>query len=150
MEEAKRFHGMIPANLPLFMWGAGIRPEMICHHFQLISEAVDLPIIVFQYPLDQGLGYDTETLVKLTEIPQVAGIKEWSNDIVAFGAYLLCAPFSGHASTHEGGLGHLGSNRGGDRAPTALSHKRYGKRTHPQGTGRSRPLLAMIPSSLRT
>jgi 4-hydroxy-tetrahydrodipicolinate synthase len=68
----------------LFMWGARLRPEMIYRHFQLIAEAVDLPIIVFQYPLDQGIGYDTETLVKLTEIPQVAGIKEWSNDIVAF------------------------------------------------------------------
>jgi 4-hydroxy-tetrahydrodipicolinate synthase len=76
--------GLLVFPPSLFMWGARLRPEMICHHFQLIAEAVDLPIIVFQYPLDQGLGYDTETLVKLTEIPQVAGIKEWSNDIVAF------------------------------------------------------------------
>jgi len=76
--------GLLVFPPSLFMWGAGLRPEMICNHFQLIAEAVDLPIIVFQYPLNQGLGYDTETLVKLTEIPQVAGIKEWSNDIVAF------------------------------------------------------------------
>jgi 4-hydroxy-tetrahydrodipicolinate synthase len=76
--------GLLVFPPSLFMWGARLRPEMICRHFQLIAEAVDLPIIVFQYPLDQGLGYDTETLVKLTEIPQVAGIKEWSNDIVAF------------------------------------------------------------------
>ena len=76
--------GLLVFPPSLFMWGARLRPEMIYRHFQLIAEAVDLPIIVFQYPLAQGVGYDTETLVKLTEIPQVAGIKEWSNDIVAF------------------------------------------------------------------
>jgi 4-hydroxy-tetrahydrodipicolinate synthase len=77
-------NGLLVFPPSLFMWGARLRPEMICRHFQLIAETVDLPIIVFQYPLDQGLGYETETLVKLTEIPQVVGIKEWSNNIVAF------------------------------------------------------------------
>jgi 4-hydroxy-tetrahydrodipicolinate synthase len=45
---------------------------------------VDLPLIVFQYPPASGIGYAPETLARLVEIPSVAGIKEWSNDIVAF------------------------------------------------------------------
>ncbi|MBW2616606.1 MAG: dihydrodipicolinate synthase family protein [Deltaproteobacteria bacterium] len=68
----------------LFMWGAQLRPEMVYRHFALIAEAVDLPIVVFQYPPGQGMGYTAETLVRLTEIPQVAAVKEWSNDIIAF------------------------------------------------------------------
>lgn len=68
----------------LFMWGAQLRPEMVLRHFALIAEAVDLPMVVFQYPPASGIGYGDETLAKLTEIPQVAAIKEWSNDIVAF------------------------------------------------------------------
>ena len=68
----------------LFMWGAQLRPEMVYRHFALITDAVDLPMVAFQYPPASGIGYSTDTLVKLTEIPQVVAIKEWSNDIVAF------------------------------------------------------------------
>lgn len=67
-----------------FMWGAQLRPEMVCRHFALIAEAVDLPIVVFQYPPALGIGYDPDTLVKLTEIPQIVAYKDWSNDIVAY------------------------------------------------------------------
>ena len=41
-------------------------------------------MIVFQYPSAIGIGYSPETLAMLTEIPQVVGVKDWSNDIVAF------------------------------------------------------------------
>lgn len=68
----------------LFMWGAQLRPEMVYRHFALITEAVDLPVVAFQYPPVSGIGYSPDTLVKLTEIPQIVAIKEWSNDIVAF------------------------------------------------------------------
>jgi 4-hydroxy-tetrahydrodipicolinate synthase len=68
----------------LFMWGVQLRPEMARRHFATIAEAVDLPLIVFQYPVASGLGYTPETLVQATEIPQVVAVKEWSNDIVAF------------------------------------------------------------------
>lgn len=68
----------------LFMWGAQLRPEMAFRHFATIAEAVDLPIVVFQYPPAQGIGYTPETLAMLTEIPQLVGVKDWSNDIVAF------------------------------------------------------------------
>ena len=48
------------------------------------SPAVGLPIIVFEYPPASGIGYAPETLARLAEIPQVAGVKDWSNEIVAF------------------------------------------------------------------
>jgi 4-hydroxy-tetrahydrodipicolinate synthase len=66
------------------MWGARMRPEMAYGHFAAIAEAADLPMVVFQYPPSQGIGYDADTLVKLTEIPQVVAVKEWSNDIITF------------------------------------------------------------------
>jgi 4-hydroxy-tetrahydrodipicolinate synthase len=56
---------------------------MVYRHFAMIADAVDLPIVVFQYPPESGMGYAPETLVKLTEIPQIAAYKDWS-DIVAF------------------------------------------------------------------
>jgi 4-hydroxy-tetrahydrodipicolinate synthase len=68
----------------LFMWGAQVKPAMVLRHFSEIAAKADVPIIVFEYPPASGIGYSPETLARLAEIPQVAGVKDWSNDIVAF------------------------------------------------------------------
>ncbi len=68
----------------LFMWGAQHKPDMVVRHFSEIAAGADLPIVVFEYPPASGIGYAPETLARLAEIPQVAGVKDWSNDIVAF------------------------------------------------------------------
>jgi len=76
--------GLLVFPPTLFMWGAQLRPEMPYRHFAMIAEAVDLPLVVFQYPPASGIGYSPDTLIQLTEIPQVVAVKEWSNDIIAF------------------------------------------------------------------
>jgi 4-hydroxy-tetrahydrodipicolinate synthase len=68
----------------LFMWGAQAKPDMALRHFSEIAAKADLPIVVFQYPPASGIGYTPETLAQLVHIPQVAAVKEWSNDIVSF------------------------------------------------------------------
>ena len=67
----------------LFMWGAQLKPDMVLRHYREVA-TVGLPIIAFEYPPVSGIGYSPETLARLAEIPQVVGIKEWSNDILAF------------------------------------------------------------------
>ncbi|MGH7331824.1 MAG: dihydrodipicolinate synthase family protein [Candidatus Rokuibacteriota bacterium] len=76
--------GLLVFPPTLFMWGAQLKPEMVVRHFTEVASTTDLPIIVFEYPPASGIGYAPETLAKLAEIPQVAGVKDWSNDIVAF------------------------------------------------------------------
>ena len=66
------------------MWGAQVKPDMVIRHVSEVAAGADLPIIVFEYPPASGIGYAPETLARLCEIPQVAGVKDWSNDIVAF------------------------------------------------------------------
>ncbi len=68
----------------LFMWGAQAKPDMVVRHVSEVAAGADVPIIVFEYPPASGIGYAPETLARLCEIPQVAGVKDWSNDIVAF------------------------------------------------------------------
>ena len=65
----------------VFLFGVpSQRPEMILNHFRMIAEATDLSIIIFAYAMSSGLGYTTETLVKLAEeIPQVVAIKDACN-----------------------------------------------------------------------
>ena len=76
--------GLLVFPPTLFMWGAQLKPDMVVRHFSEVASATDLPIIVFEYPPASGIGYAPDTLARLTEIPRVAGVKDWSNDIVAF------------------------------------------------------------------
>jgi 4-hydroxy-tetrahydrodipicolinate synthase len=68
----------------VFMWGAQGKPDMVLRHVGEVASGAGLPIIVFEYPPASGVGYAPETLARLAEIPQVAGVKDWSNEIVAF------------------------------------------------------------------
>ena len=67
----------------LFMWGAQVKPDMVVRHYSEVA-SVGLPIIAFQYPPASGIGYSPETLARIAQIPQVVGVKDWSNEIVAF------------------------------------------------------------------
>jgi 4-hydroxy-tetrahydrodipicolinate synthase len=76
--------GLLVFPPTLFMWGAQLKPDMVLCHFQTIADAVDLPLIVFEYPPASGIGYSSETLAELCKIPAVAAVKDWSNDIVSY------------------------------------------------------------------
>ena len=80
--------GLLMFPPTLFMWGAQLKPDMVLRHFSEIAARVDLPIVVFEYPPASGIGYSPDTLARLAEIPQVAAVKDWSNEIVAFEANL--------------------------------------------------------------
>ncbi len=61
--------------------GGQLRPEMAEAHFKRVADATDLPIILFQYPAQTGLGYPFDTLMRLIEgIPQIRAIKDWCAD----------------------------------------------------------------------
>lgn len=76
--------GLLVFPPTLFMWGAQLRPEMPLTHFQRISDATDLPIIVFEYPPASGIGYEPDTLAALARIENVVAVKDWSNDMVTY------------------------------------------------------------------
>jgi len=82
--KAEGASGLLIFPPTIFMWGAQLRPEMPCRHFAMLAEAVDLPLIVFQYPPSSGIGYEPDTLAQLADIPSVVAVKDWSNDIIAF------------------------------------------------------------------
>jgi len=93
--DARAAGGVLVFPPTLFMWGAQLKPDMVLRHFSEIAAGVDLPIVVFEYPPASGIGYAPETLARLTEIPQIAAVKDWSNDIVAFEANLRAVRATG-------------------------------------------------------
>jgi 4-hydroxy-tetrahydrodipicolinate synthase len=57
----------------------GQSAEMALAHFKTISDATDLPLVVFQYPLAPGQGYPAATLERLfDEVPTIRAIKDWT------------------------------------------------------------------------
>ena len=57
----------------------GQSAEMALAHFKTISDATDLPLVVFQYPLASGQGYPAATLERLfDEVPTIRAIKDWT------------------------------------------------------------------------
>ena len=61
--------------------GGQLRPDMALRHFEMIAEATDLPLILFQYPHATGLGYPFATMQALFDaVPSIVAIKDWCND----------------------------------------------------------------------
>jgi 4-hydroxy-tetrahydrodipicolinate synthase len=87
--------GLLVFPPTIFMWGAQVKPDMVLRHFQTLADGVDLPLIVFEYPPVSGIGYSPETLGELCKIPSVVGVKDWSNDIVAYERNLRALRSSG-------------------------------------------------------
>jgi 4-hydroxy-tetrahydrodipicolinate synthase len=56
-------------------------PDGLFQHYKAIAESTALPIIVYNVPGRTGCNVDPATLVKLTAIPNVIGVKEASGNI---------------------------------------------------------------------
>jgi 4-hydroxy-tetrahydrodipicolinate synthase len=66
--------------------------EGLYQHFRAIAESTDLPIIVYNVPGRTGVNILPETLLRLAEIPNIAGVKEASGDISQIGEICTKAP----------------------------------------------------------
>ncbi len=66
--------------------------EGIYQHFRAIAESTDLPIIVYNVPGRTGSNILPDTLLRLAEIPNIAGVKEASGDISQIGEICTRAP----------------------------------------------------------
>ncbi|WBF65890.1 MAG: 4-hydroxy-tetrahydrodipicolinate synthase [Candidatus Kinetoplastibacterium crithidii] len=62
--------------------------EGIYRHFKMIAESVDLPIILYNVPGRTVADISNETVVRLSEIPGIIGLKDATGDI-ARGVLLL-------------------------------------------------------------
>ncbi len=65
--------------LPVFL-GKPAPVDMVFNYHKAIADAVDLPIIAFQQPLERSPDYSAEVIRAFTEIPQFVALKEASFD----------------------------------------------------------------------
>jgi 4-hydroxy-tetrahydrodipicolinate synthase len=66
--------------------------EGIYQHYRALAESTDLPIVVYNVPGRTGTNILPDTLLRLAEIPNIAGVKEASGDISQIGEICTRAP----------------------------------------------------------
>lgn len=66
--------------MPTFL-GKPVPGEMIYQYHAAVAVGVNLPMIVFQFPVAWGPEFPPDVLERLVELPQVAGMKEASFDV---------------------------------------------------------------------
>ena len=66
--------------------------EGIYRHYRAIAESIDLPIIIYNVPGRTGSNVTPDTLMRLSEIPNIAGVKEASGDISQIGEICTRVP----------------------------------------------------------
>ena len=67
-------------------------PEGLVRHFSAIADATDLPILVGNEPGRTAMDLDVETILRLSEIPRVAGLKEASTDFGKIARLMASVP----------------------------------------------------------
>jgi 4-hydroxy-tetrahydrodipicolinate synthase len=61
--------------------GGHLRPAAIFEHLRRITDASDLPIVLFQLPFQSNLAFPLDTLIELCErLPQIRAIKDQYGD----------------------------------------------------------------------
>ncbi|NLF24704.1 MAG: 4-hydroxy-tetrahydrodipicolinate synthase [Deltaproteobacteria bacterium] len=60
-------------------------PEGIFRHYEAISEAVDLPIVVYNIAGRTGVNIETTTMKRLSSLPNIIAVKEASGNINQIG-----------------------------------------------------------------
>jgi 4-hydroxy-tetrahydrodipicolinate synthase len=66
--------------------------EGIYQHYRALAESTDLPIIVYNVPGRTGVNILPDTLMRLSELPNIAGVKEASGDISQIGEICTRTP----------------------------------------------------------
>ena len=79
-------------------------PAGLIRHFEAIAEASELPIIAYNVPTRTGTDMDVDTILRLADIPRIAGLKEASPNFGKIARLMTMLPedfvvFSGEDST---------------------------------------------------
>ena len=53
----------------------------LVHHFTACADSTDLPLLLYNVPSRTGVGLSLQSVLKLSEHPQIVGIKEASGDL---------------------------------------------------------------------
>src|SRR5271165_2189412 len=68
------------------------KPETYLHHYRAVADASPIPILLYSVPVFTGVTLETPEIVKLSEHPNILGIKDSSGSIQRIGEVVSNAP----------------------------------------------------------
>lgn len=66
---------------PQYGGGGGAHEGAVLGYLQAVSDAITLPLSVFQYPVRSGAGFSTAVLCRVAQLPRLIAIKEGSAEM---------------------------------------------------------------------
>ena len=72
---------------------AAITQEALVSYYTAVADAARVPVLLYSMPALTGIKIEPETIARLSEHPNIIGVKDSSNDVVGFAATVkLCPP----------------------------------------------------------
>ena len=99
-------------------------PEGQYRHFKAIHDAVDLPILIYNIPYRTGVNMGNETMLRLAEHPNIAGVKDCCADATQAFDLLRDRPQGFSVLTGEDALFYTALTQGADGGILASAHVR--------------------------
>jgi 4-hydroxy-2-oxoglutarate aldolase len=63
-------------------------PDALVYHYTHIADALEIPVLLYNYPAVTGITFTPDTVGRLSEHPNIVGIKETSTDAGQIAAYV--------------------------------------------------------------
>lgn len=67
-------------------------PDAFVRHYTAVADASPVPVLLYNYPAVTGVNLLPETVGRLAEHPNIAGIKETGTDVAQMAAYVDATP----------------------------------------------------------
>ncbi len=84
---------MVLVRTPSF-FRSSMTPPILLRHFTAVADASPIPVLLYNFPGQTGVNFTPETIARLAEHPNIAGVKETGTDAAQVAAFVDAAPSS--------------------------------------------------------
>jgi 4-hydroxy-2-oxoglutarate aldolase len=71
---------------------AAITQETLVSYYTAVADAATVPVLLYSMPALTGIKIEPETIARLSEHPNIIGVKDSSNDVAGFAATVRVCP----------------------------------------------------------
>ena len=71
---------------------SAITQEALVSYYTAVADAAQIPVLLYSMPVFTGIKIEPETIARLSEHPNIIGVKDSSNDVAGFAATVKACP----------------------------------------------------------
>ncbi len=78
--------------IPPYFYKPAMSHEVLVEHYSRVADSSSIPIFVYNVPVYSGIDFQAETILKLSEHPQIIGMKDISSNVIKSSTILAKRP----------------------------------------------------------